>query len=187
MGKTIKLNKRGIWFKKFTDHSNKKTFLNKSASARAAGYNGKTDDVFRSIGYQNFTKLHERIKVWMDEVGLSENTLTLKHINLLEAEETKLIKIKGAVTPGDLPPNCQLITTTGLTIEGDDGDFYSAGESIIAINMQALGIQAKALDMGLKRRGMYAPEKREHTGTIEVKNEMNFKGLKDAIERDQET
>jgi len=186
--KTVKITKRDVWFKYFTDPSNREIFLNATASAKAAGYKAKSESAFSSIGHENLTILDERINKWMEDVGLSENALNRKHIQLLDAEETKLIKAKGAVNGNELLPGCEVITVTGEIITSKDGDqTYGDGETILAVNMPALGIQAKALDMGLKRKGMYAPEKREHSGEITVKGEMNVKGLKDAIKRDQET
>ena len=89
------------------------------------------------MGETNYRKFTKEIATWLDEVGLSENALKTKLLNLLDAKETKFFADKGIVT--------------------DQRD------------VEALGIQQRALDMAFKVKGAYAPEKVEHTGiTVNV-------------------
>ena len=106
--------------------------MNRTASAKAANYKCSTNESFRAVGYENFTKLHSKIEEWLEEVGLSDNQLKTKILSLLEAKETRFFQKDGLVTE----------TRT----------------------VEALEVQRKTLDMALKMKGMYAPEKREHTG-----------------------
>jgi hypothetical protein len=128
--KKIKISKIDVWFSHFINNENSKTFLNRMESAKAAGYKGKDDHSFRSIGCENFTKLADKIKMWLDEEGLSENALKLKLINLLNAKETKFFQKDGIITQ--------------------------------QVDVAAIETQRRALDMAMKIRGMYAPEKHEH-------------------------
>ena len=130
--KAIRPNKLNLWLKAFIDETNPATFMNQTGAAKAAGYRCTTDESFRAIGYQNFTKLHNRIELWLDEMGLSDARLMLKLIELLEAKETKYFQKDGVVT--------------------DQRD------------VEALEVQRRTLDMIFRMKGMYAPERHEHTG-----------------------
>lgn len=53
----IKARKLSLWFQLFTDETNPKTFLNRTESAKQAGYNAKSDPSFGNIELQNYKKL----------------------------------------------------------------------------------------------------------------------------------
>lgn len=167
MPRATKLNK---WFKHYTDDGNSKTFLNALNSAKAAGYKAKSYSCFGAIGCQNLKKLKDRVSEWLDNEGLSENTLQLKLKSLMEAKETKFMKVKGFVADEDLPDNVKALGTTGLVSgkenkqAGEVDKKYSAGETLIAIETESIETQRKTLDMALKVKGMYSPEKHEHSG-----------------------
>jgi len=93
--KSLKLT---LWLKHFLNSSNPATFLNKSASSRAAGYNAKSDECFGTIGNQNFKRHRSKIQAWMDDEGLGENELKAKLIEGLNCTETifKGHKVEGA-------------------------------------------------------------------------------------------
>lgn len=95
--KATRPNKRLLWFKHYTDESNPSTFLNKTASAKAAQYKCSTEESFRAVGYENFTKLHSKIEKWIEDVGLSDNRLKTKLLSLLDAKETKIFQKDGEV------------------------------------------------------------------------------------------
>ena len=142
MKKAARPNKLNAWLRAYTDQTNPETFLNKTASARAAGYRCTTNESFRSVGYQNFTKLHYRVEKWFDDIGMSDNSLKIKLLKLLEAKETKFFQYQGEVT--------------------DQRE------------VEASEIQLKTLDMILKIKGMYAPNKRELTGKGEKPIQMQI-------------
>lgn len=162
--KKTRVSKLNLWFKHFTDEACSTTFLHRTESARAAGYKTEKEESLQQIGWQNFKKLTEKIEKWLDEAGLSENALRLKLLSLMEADETKLITIKGDIEKDDLPPGCQIITTSKQKKLNASGKEYTEINNIIAIDMAAKETQRRTLDMALKVRGMYAPEKHEHTG-----------------------
>ena len=92
------VSKLNVWFKNFINENCSTTFLNKTNSAKAAKYNCSTDDSFRNVGCQNFTKCSDKIGKWLDENGLSENALKLKLLSLMEAKETKFFSYEGKIT-----------------------------------------------------------------------------------------
>ena len=164
-------SKLDLWFKFYIDKSNKSTFLNKTAAARAAGYKCRDNEGFGNIGYQNSVKLSPRMNTWLDEVGLSDEALKEKLLQLSEAKETKFIKIKGYLDPKDLPDNIKAIGTSGFAETDKEGNVeYSAGDTLIEIETDALGIQTKNLEMALKVKGLFSPE--------EINLNANLKGIK---------
>lgn len=91
-------NKLNVWLHHYLDQANPDTFLNKTESARAAGYKTKNPHRLGEIGYQNSKKLQNRINIWLDEAGLSEAALKEKLVELLFAKETRLFQKDGKVT-----------------------------------------------------------------------------------------
>jgi hypothetical protein len=160
---------RLAWLKAYLNEGGP-TFLNATASAIAAGYKAKRRGTFRQIGYLNRIRLERKIAQWLHEAGLSETRLKTKVLELMEARETKFEKIKGAVLESNLPDGCRVMATSGtVSLVKGDGEMrraYSDGDSLIAIDIIALETQRKTLDMALKMKGLYAPEKHEHTGTV---------------------
>jgi hypothetical protein len=51
--------------------------------------------------------------------------------------------------------------------------FQHEGKVIESCDVEALGIQAKALDMAIKIKGLYAPEEHKHTGEIKHTHELS--------------
>lgn len=156
--KKIRPNKLMLWFKYFTDESNKATFMNSTGSARAAKYKCSTDESFRAVGYQNFTKLHDEISKWLDEYGMSEERLKIKLLTLIEAKRTIFQKTKGEINPDNLPRNVFILSESQLMEWGGNGEdrkVYDSGETILAINVEDPEIQRKSLDMAFKVKGMY--------------------------------
>jgi phage terminase small subunit len=90
-------SKRDIWLGHYLDRNNTETFMNATASAKAAGYKAKSETAFTSIGHENLTKLDTRIVKWMDEEGLSEARLKAKLMQLLDAKETKFFQKDGEI------------------------------------------------------------------------------------------
>lgn len=140
-----RVSKLNAWLRAYLDESCSTTFLNKTGSARRAGYKCKTEDCLRHLGCRNFIKVSDRINQWFDAAGLSENALKIKLLSLLNAKETKFfsspIKDKNGVV-------------TDIFVK--------------EIDVEAIETQRKTLDMAIKVRGMYAAEKYDHTGTIQL-------------------
>ena len=93
-----KICKLDLWFSHYINSDCPETFLNKQASAEAAGYKASSYINFAAIGCQNYKKLQDRISKWIDEIGLSENALKKKLLNLIEAKETKFFQKDGKIT-----------------------------------------------------------------------------------------
>jgi hypothetical protein len=142
------------------------TFLDATASAIAAGYRGKSRAVYRQIGYLNRIQLQRKIAEWLDEAGMSEVQLKTRLLLLMEAKETKFERLKGAVLQSSLPEGYKVVASSGTIITTKDGEVYGNGDTLLAIDVQALETQRRTLDMVLKMKGLYAPEKHEHSGGV---------------------
>jgi len=147
--KKERVNKQNVWLRAYLDENCSTTFLNKTESAKRAGYKCKDEASFRDIGYQNSIKLYDKIKKWLDEAGLSENALKIKLLSLMEAKETKFFS---APTKDE---------------NGAVDDIF-----IKEVEVEAIETQRKTLDMAIKVRGMYAAEKREITGTLTLEDRL---------------
>ena len=90
--------KRQLWLKHFLDESNRDTFLNATASVKAARYKCNGDPSCNSLGHENFRYHEDSINEWLEKNGLSENALKIKLLSLLEAKETKFFQHEGMVT-----------------------------------------------------------------------------------------
>ena len=78
--------KQALFLRHLLDESNPDTFMNATGSAKAAKYNCSTENSYSLIGYENIRKLKPYISQWLDEVGLSEERLKLKIVELLEVD-----------------------------------------------------------------------------------------------------
>ena len=165
-----RITKRDVWFSYFINPLNKRTFLNKAESAKAAGYKASSEPAFRSIGSENFAKLSERIENWLEQEGLSDNALKIKLIELLEGQETKTITLKGEINKEELPDNAQIIASGVVTKYNQEGYSYQERETILGINMENKELQRRSLDMAFKMKGSYAPEKHDHNVKGEVRH-----------------
>ena len=162
------VKKQKIWLSHYLNPDGK-GFMNATESAMLADYKANSYGAFGVIGCENLKKLKPLISAWMDEEGLSDDMLKKKHLKLISAQESKFIKIKGAVKQEDLPGGCRVITTSGVIetkkdSEGDEEQVYGIGETIVEIKGDALAIQAKVLDMGYRIKGSYAAEEIKLTG-----------------------
>jgi len=73
------------------------TDFNKAQAARDAGYKCNSEQAFRTIGMENYTKLYSHIAKWMDESGLSDTKIKLKISEGMEAVETRFFQKDGLV------------------------------------------------------------------------------------------
>ena len=141
---------------------------NKTESAKLAGYRAKSEDSFAAIGYQNFRLLQPEIKKWLDSEGLTDEVILMKIIAGMSAKKVIIRKIKGAVNPNDLPPGYRLITTTGVLSEGGDGErFYSDGDSLIEIELEALETQFRNTSLAAECQGTKENELAKRVSDLE--------------------
>lgn len=120
------------WLKCYLNDTNKDTFGNATASARAAGYKCKSPECFENIGGQNYRKLLPQIEEWIDKNALSNAKLKNLLVEGLQALETKFFAHQGTVV------------TEKEVIPWE--------------------IRRKYLEMALKVKGLFAPEKHQITG-----------------------
>jgi len=153
---TQKVSKLNIWLKHFLNGDCSTTFLNKTESAKKAKYKCSTDDSFRNVGHQNFTKLSAKINTWLEENGLSDNALKIKMLRLLDAKESKFQKVKGAVTSKNLDPNVKKVVESGAIEFDKDGEKeFGTRETLIQIDVENLELQRRTLDMAFKMKNLY--------------------------------
>jgi len=129
----------------YTDYTNSETFGNATASAKAAGFKGKTLSSLRVSAHYHMKKLREHITRWLDDEGLSELQLKFRIINGLNAKETKYFSHNGIVTDQRI--------------------------------VNALEVQRKYLEMALKLKGLFPPEKHEITGADGQPLKMNYREI----------
>ncbi len=174
MGKTLqkapKISKRDLWLKAYLDSSNSLTFLNKTESARAAGYKTSNEDHPRQIGCQNSTILTDKISKWLDETGLSENALKMKLVSLMEAKETKFQTMKGELDPDKRAAGVSVLSVASQEKYNNAGVPYTETDTLIGIEVENRELQRRTLDMALKVKGSYAPEKHDHNVKGEIKH-----------------
>jgi hypothetical protein len=154
-----------IWLSAYLDAGGA-TFLNATASARRAGYHAKDINSFKSIGHANKKKFAPKIAQWLDDHGFSDVQLKTRLLQLMDAKETVFQKLKGAVLQANLPDGHRIAATSGTVITTKDGGVYGDGDSLLEIDVENYAVQVKSLDMALKMKGLYAPEKHEHGGTV---------------------
>jgi hypothetical protein len=89
--------KRAKWLKAFLNIDDPTTFLHRANSARAAGYNARSNGSFSAIGSENLKLLKPHVEKWMDQAGYSETQLKLKLVQGLDAMETRMFPYQGKV------------------------------------------------------------------------------------------
>ena len=149
-GKAHITSKMDLWLRHYTNEANKLTFLNKTESAKAAGYKCNNVDSFGQIGAQNFRKLSDKISVWFDEIGLSENALKAKLQSLMEVKEKKF-----------------------FSAPIKDADGIVVGMHIESEEVEAIETQRKSLDMALKVRGMMKPIEHAVKGSVGMEHSLD--------------
>jgi len=93
----IPTGKLGRWLRAFLDETNSETFLNRTASAKAAKYNATSESSFSTIGHENMRKLEIFVRKWLDESGVSEVELKMRLLKGLDAVETRHFVYQGEV------------------------------------------------------------------------------------------
>ncbi len=150
-----------LWFRYYTDESNRVTFLNGVQSAMVA-YGDITYDRANQNSVYNKKAMRPLISLWLDEVGLSEDYLKSRVRQLSQAKEIKHIKVKGRIEQKDLPVGHTVICHADVKKLVNGGGSYIETETLIAVELEDTGLQRQCVDMGFKLKGSYAAD------TIEV-------------------
>jgi hypothetical protein len=157
-----------LWFFYFTAQDNPDTFLKPGPSAKAAGYRCRNKNNFCKVGWAVKKKLAPHVEAWLKDYGLDEQSLKMRLIKLMEARETRFIKING--TPIELADGVRQLAETVQSKISACGDSYNEEHSILAFEIENLGIQLKATETALKMQGM-------------LKDELRVTGLENLAER----
>lgn len=80
----------------------------------------------------------------------------------LNAKETKIVKIKGAINEDELPKGFNLIGHSGLLTNTKDGDIFGTGESLVACDLIAHGHRLRAVELALQLHDAMPSQKHEH-------------------------
>lgn len=111
--------------------------------------------------------------------GIDSKFLITRLKRELNARETKIIKVKGAVRQEDLPKGFKIIATSGALEHDKEGkSVYGDGDTIIRYDPWAMGIQQRAREDAHKLRGDYAPQVVEVEGLKDIADR-----LQDALDR----
>lgn len=87
--------------------------------------------------------------------GITSKLLAEIHKAELGKKKTITVKLKGALDRKRLPKWCKVIATTGLTTyDKKDGVYYGDGETLLAIDVEALAIQQKARQDAQRNLGL---------------------------------
>ena len=155
-------DKQKLWFKLYTDSSNKKLFLNSTQCALKV-YDTEDYNSARQIGVDNKKSMAPILKVWLDEEHFSDEALRSRLVGLMDAQETKFIHLRGKIEEGDLPEGFSLVGH-GVTEKGEGEHAYTEYVTLVQVNMDAKETQRRSLDMALKVVGKYAADKVEISG-----------------------
>jgi hypothetical protein len=139
-----------VWLVAFLNEGSP-TFLNATASAKKAGYRARNDHTFQEIGHKCRLRYGREIAKWLDDCGYSETELKIKLCRLLEAKETIFQRMKGKVDQAALP-------------EGHRVAAITEEDTLLEIDVAALSVQIKALELALRVKGLFAPDRHEHSG-----------------------
>ena len=109
------------WLRYFLDETNPETFLHRTNSTKAAGYNCKSDKSFAAVGTNNLKRYKKEIGKWLDEEGLSENALKTKLISLLSITKKEFFAHQGIVIDErEIPDTANQIKALRLATEIKD-------------------------------------------------------------------
>lgn len=140
-GKLVITDKMAKWFYNYIDENNPLTFLNKTGSAKQAGYSCDAENAYAKIGSENYSKLQNQVERWLDEEGLSEAFIKARIRHLITVKEKKFFSA---------PVKDESGIVTGMHIEYQEVD--------------AIETQRKTIDMASKIRGMYPASQHEVSG-----------------------
>lgn len=148
--------KERLFLKAYLDPSNPTTFLHKTNSAKAGGYDTELQKSFAEIGCQVAKRLKVHIDWWLDDNGYSEERIIHKFLALMEAKETKFFQKDGMIT-----------------------DFVDV--DALGIQQKAASELALIRNMKISRHEHTGAD----GGPIEVKDAMNLDALESSILKDR--
>jgi len=167
----------GLFLKAYLSRDSK-GFLNSTESAIIAQYNCTTRESFAQLGDRLKRKFKDKILEWIEAEGISEGHIKLMVTALMEGRETVFQKVKGQINEEELPEGVKVISRGDEITHktGIDGKLKTIfGETLIAIPVRNLMAQIKAVDMAIKLKGLYAAEKKNISGSLEIRNiEVSF-------------
>lgn len=147
---------QALWLRYFLDAEDAATFMRPTAAAVKAGAKP-------GWGYVCKRALAERIRWFLNDLGLDQDSLKAKLVELLHSRETKFHIVPGKIDQALLPAGVKIMGEFVREKATKDGMILE-DTTLVAIDVEAKELQRKALDMALKVQGLYAPEKVEVSG-----------------------
>lgn len=144
---------QALFLRAFLDAGNLETFMRPYSASVAAGCRQDSAKHFMEV-------LAPRVRWFLEQVGLSENALKAKVVELMNARETKVVPMKGYIEEWETKPNTKILARASQP----DKDGVEQHTTIVGIDMEAKELQRRALDMALKLSQLYPAERREITG-----------------------
>lgn len=87
--------------------------------------------------------------------SITSRVLAKIHHGELYKKKTETVKLKGALKKKDLPKWCKVIAVTGLIVYDKKRNMhFGDGETLLAIDLEALGIQQKARQDAQRNLGL---------------------------------
>lgn len=83
-------SKIDLWLHHYLDETNRKTFMNATQSAKAAGYNCSSEHSFQVIGHENLRKVVPQVNEWMNKAGITSNRIEAKLVKMIDATKTEV-------------------------------------------------------------------------------------------------
>ena len=145
---------QAVWLRFFLDAEDTSTFMRAGPAAVRVGKR-------MEYGYIQKRLCAPRIKAFLAECGLDENSLKGKLVTLLNGRETKHMVVPGAVEEWELPRHTKIVGEFVREKIMPLGHVIRETVTLVSIDQEAPELQRKALDMALKVNGMYAPDKIE--------------------------
>jgi len=149
--------RRRLWLQAYLNSENPATYLNKTESASVAGYEGDRQQLSeQGCRVSRFVK--DRIQIWLDEVGLSDETLRSKLAKGLDVEQTEVITVRGDIDESELPDGVRIVAKGKQERQGKEGT-HTEQVTVLAMNMAAIEVRRKFLEMAMRTKGMFNDDK----------------------------
>jgi hypothetical protein len=166
-----------IFLTNYLDQSNPTTFLSQTESARATpGIDSPTENALRQAGHQAFKKCKKAIAIWLKDEGLSDSSMKIKLLQLVESQKTVFQKLRGKIDPDALPANSRIVVESRaerVTESEKSTTTSDEGETLIAIDVVDTELQRRCVDMGFKALGSYAPKEIKITNLDQLAERLN--------------
>jgi len=115
------------------------------------------------IGHEAGQDVRRETSRLLKEKGPSLDRTLLRLRQALNAKDTRVVKLKGAVSEEAMPKGFGLVVTTGAVVRGEDGMMaYGDGDSLIKYDVVAHGPRLKAIELALTLHDAMPSQRHDH-------------------------